>query len=104
MAVLALEISSAVRVRSETRELRVPAVPNYTMHLVLAASDSGPCFILLFSGFFRRPVQFFDSLKSYVESAGRAGGAAMQTPWWYFRAHLGAAQMPTGLSAANGRS
>src|SRR5690606_19616413 len=39
---------------------------------------------LFYSGFFKNPGQFFESLKSYTEYAERAEGAGHEKPWWYY--------------------
>jgi uncharacterized protein (TIGR03663 family) len=52
--------------------------------LLLGAAVAGAVSFILFSGFFSKPGQFFDSLKSYVEYASRAEGAGHAKPWWWY--------------------
>lgn len=53
-------------------------------YLILAALLAGGVSFLLYSDFFSKPGQFFDSLKSYVEYAKRAEGAGHEKPWWWY--------------------
>lgn len=52
--------------------------------LVLAAAVAAGISFLLFSGFFTKPGQFFDSFRSYVSYAQRAEGAGHEKPWWWY--------------------
>lgn len=58
--------------------------PPLALHIMLAAVVAGLVSFVLFSGFFSKPGQFFDSLKSYVEYARRAEGAGHEKPWWWY--------------------
>ena len=54
--------------------------------LVMAALVAAGVSFTLFSGFFTKPGQFFESLQSYVEYAKRAEGAGHEKPWWWYGA------------------
>lgn len=55
-----------------------------SLHIGVAVGVAVMVAFLFFSGFFKNPGQFFDSLKSYVEYAERAEGAGHEKPWWYY--------------------